>query len=74
MMNLADINQRDYGRLEADVEHLKATVDELRADVRIMRDLMEQGKGGWKLLIAVGGATSIITSFIGWLIHLWLQK
>jgi hypothetical protein len=68
------IDRRDYGRLEADVEHLKATVDRIEDDLRAMRDMMEQGKGGWKVLVMIGGAVSAVSTFVGYFVHGWVGK
>lgn len=71
---IENIDRRDYGRLEADVEHLKTTVDRMENDLRAMRDMMEQGRGSWKTLVAIGGLISAASTFVGWLIHGWLPK
>ena len=68
------IDRRDYGRLEADVEHLKATIDRIEDDLRAMRDMMEQGKGGWKVLVMIGGAVSAASTVLGYFVHGWVGK
>jgi len=68
------IDRRDYGRLEADVEHLKTTVDRMENDLRAMRDMMEQGKGGWKVLVMIGGAVSAASTILGYFAHGWFSK
>jgi hypothetical protein len=74
MDHYESIDRRDYGRLEADVEHLKKSVDSLQDDVRAMRDMMEQARGGWKTLAMIGGLVSAASTFMGWIIHNWVSK
>jgi len=60
------IDLRDYGALEAQVERLVSDVAELTASVQAMRSLMEQSKGGWKMLAILGGMVGTIGGVIGW--------
>ena len=61
-----EIDLRDYGRLEAQVEQLIKDMDTLTTNVQAMRDLMEQSKGGWKMLAILGGFAGTIGGAIGW--------
>lgn len=61
-----EIDLRDYGRLEAKVEQLIKDMDTLTTNVQAMRDLMEQSKGGWKMLAILGGLAGTIGGAIGW--------
>jgi len=61
-----DISPREYGQLEAEVAHLQRTVNIMQEDIRIMRDLMEQSRGGWRMLMLLGGAGATLGSVIGW--------
>jgi hypothetical protein len=63
------INLREYGRLEADVMHLQASMVAMQTDIKVMRDLMEQSKGGWKMLMLLGGAASTFGAVAGWIAH-----
>jgi len=62
------IDPRDYGRLEAQVEQLVEDMKGMKADVQAMRDLMEQGKGGWKTLVWLGGLAAAVGSAITWVL------
>ena len=65
---MSEINPVDYGRLEAQVEQLIKDMDEMKANVQAMRDLMEQSKGGWKVLVFLGGIAGTVGGIIGWFI------
>ncbi len=60
------IDPRDYGQLEEQVKRLIRDVDSLTENVQAMRDLMEQSKGGWKMLAILGGLAGTIGGAIGW--------
>lgn len=56
--------QEDMDKMVEDMEEIK------KALARIDRTLSE-AKGGWKMLMAVGGASGIIGSAITWFISHW---
>lgn len=68
-MSAEQINPREYGQLEADVRHLQASVLAMQTDIKAMRDLLEQSKGGWKMLMLLGGAASTLGAVAGWIAH-----
>jgi hypothetical protein len=58
---MAMIDPRDFGRLEAEVLALQKQVSAMAADMTAVRSLLDQTKGGWRVIIAVAGMTSAIT-------------
>jgi tetrahydromethanopterin S-methyltransferase subunit B len=77
-----DIPPRDFGKLEATVEqlenrlestvkHFESKVGELTTAVQDLTAALNQAKGGWKLLAAMGGlvsfATVVALKFFGFL-------
>lgn len=50
------INERDFGALEADVRALKEEVAALRRELVTLTHLLEQARGGWKVLGWIIGA------------------
>ena len=66
---MRDIDPREYGRLEARVEHLEGMVREMSTDIRAMRDLLEQSKGGWRVMMLVGGAAATMGGAVSWLVQ-----
>ena len=61
-----EIDRRDYGRLEAQVEQLTKDVHSMKATMDTMRDLRQTAVGGWKLLLMLGGAAAAAGAFISW--------
>lgn len=60
------IDPIEYGKLLAQVQHLTSKVDSMEVNVQAMRDLMEQGKGGWKTLVWLGGIAGSAGAIINW--------
>lgn len=56
-----DIPPRDFGKLEATVEQLEARVEKLTHAVVELTAALNQTKGGWKLLAALGTLVSFST-------------
>ncbi len=56
--------QNDMDKMVEDMEEIK------KAIVEIQKTLSE-AKGGWKMLMAVGGAAGIVGSGITWIISHW---
>ena len=62
------IDPRDFGKMESQVAQLVKDMDEMKANVQAMRNLMEQSKGGWRVLVFLGGIAGTIGGVIGWFI------
>lgn len=60
--------QRDIGELKANVAHLADGQDELHADVKAIRTVIDQSTGGVKVMLAaasVGGAVTALLAELG---------
>ena len=62
---MSDIDARDFGKLEAQVEALQSEVHTLSKDVKALLELANKGKGGLWFGMAVASGVS---GFIGFLI------
>lgn len=65
------IDLREYGRLEQQVEQLSADVHSLKLTVEAMNNLMQQSKGGWKTLVMLGGIAGTAGAAITWIAGHW---
>ncbi len=68
---MSDIDPRDFGRLEAEVESLRNEVAGLRADVRELLAIVSQAKGGWRTLVMVGSVAGAIGAFLAKVVQWW---
>lgn len=59
-----DIPPQEFGYLQATVDKLEDRVEKLTAAVEALTATLNQTKGGWKLLVALGSAVSFITVII----------
>jgi hypothetical protein len=60
---MAEIDARDFGRLEAQVESLHGQVTQLSTDVKALLELANQSKGGFWMGMVIASALSGIVSF-----------
>jgi hypothetical protein len=60
---MSDIDARDFGRIEAQVEALQAEVHQLSNDVKALLELANQSKGGFWMGMVIASAMSGILSF-----------
>ena len=64
-----EISLKEYGKLEARVEYLSAQMLMMQEDIRVMRNLLEQGKGGWRTLVWIGGAAASFGVVVSWVLQ-----
>jgi hypothetical protein len=60
---MSDIDARDFGRIEAQVEALQVEVHQLSNDVRALLELANQSKGGFWMGMVIASALSGVVSF-----------
>ena len=59
---MSDIDARDFGKLEAQVESLQAEVHQLGNDVRSLLELANKSKGGfWGGMMVASAAGGVVT-------------
>lgn len=62
---MSDISERDFGRLEAEVQGLKTELDDIKKDVKCLLALANKSKGGfWMGMTIASGVGGIITFFV----------
>jgi len=57
--------ERALGHLEADVDSLKKDMSQMKIDLRNILATLNQAKGGWKLIIAVGAIAGALGALLG---------
>ena len=73
--------ERELATHEAEIKHLQSDMDKLVRDmdeikltlVEVQKTLSE-AKGGWKVLMLLGGAGGLLGSAITQILHHWLGK
>lgn len=62
------IDRREYGRMEAQVEQLTKDVHALKEAVENMRDIMQQARGGWMLMLMLSGLAGTVGAAMAWVV------
>lgn len=62
---MSEISERDFGRLEAEVQSLKDELDGIKADVKELLALANKSKGGFWMGMTIASAVGgVITFFV----------
>jgi hypothetical protein len=62
---MSEISERDFGRLEAEVQGLKSELDDIKADVKSLLALANKSKGGFWMGMTIASAIGgFVTFFI----------
>lgn len=63
--------QRDLGRHDAQIENLEKDILDMRKDLTKLMEkidnmnlILEQAKGGWKVLMMVGGMSAVLGGIV----------
>ena len=63
-LQMAEIDARDFGRLEAQVETLQGQVTQLSTDVKALLELANKGKGGFWVGMTIASFMGGVITFI----------
>jgi DNA anti-recombination protein RmuC len=61
---MSDVDARDFGRLEAQVEALQGQVTQLSADVKSLLELANKGKGGFWMGMTIASFMGGVITFV----------
>ena len=61
---MSDIDARDFGKLEAQVESLQEQVSQLSADVKALLELANKGKGGFWMGMTIASFMGGVITFV----------
>lgn len=62
---MSEISERDFGRLEAEVQALKSELDDIKNDVKELLALANKSKGGfWMGMTIASILGGVITFFV----------
>jgi len=61
---MAEIDARDFGRLEAQVDSLQLQVSQLSTDVKALLELANKGKGGFWMGMTIASFMGGVITFI----------
>ena len=61
---MSDIDARDFGKLEAQVESLQEQVSQLSTDVKSLLELANKGKGGFWMGMTIASFMGGVITFV----------
>ena len=61
---MAEIDARDFGRLEAQVDSLQVQVSQLSTDVKSLLELANKGKGGFWMGMTIASFMGGVITFV----------
>ena len=69
---------REIATHGAEIKHIQDDLDQIAAEMKEVRKALSQinttlseAKGGWKVLMLIGGAGGTVGAFITWVISNW---
>lgn len=60
---MSEISERDFGRLEAEVQALKEELDGIKSDVKELLALANKSKGGFWMGMTIASAVGGVITF-----------
>ena len=61
----------DIQHLQNDMDKMVKDMEEIKKAIVEIQKTLSEAKGGWKMLLAVGGAAGLVGSGVTWLIGHW---
>ena len=61
---MSDIDPREFGKLEAQVEALQSEVHAMRSDIRQLLEMANKSKGGFWVGMSIASALGGVVTFI----------
>lgn len=61
----------DIAHLQSDVDKMAADIDEIKKMLTSINATLAEAKGGWKMLLAVGGIAGVLGGFIVHIVNWW---
>jgi prefoldin subunit 5 len=60
--------------LQEDMDKMVQEMTEIKTTLQNIEKTLSEAKGGWKTLMAIGGAVSLVTGILGVVIGYWSHK
>ena len=64
----------DIQHLQEDMDKMVKEMQEIKLAIQSINKTLSEAKGGWKALMAVGGAVSVLTGVVGLIVGYWSGK
>jgi len=55
--------------LQSDMDKMVKDVEEIKNSIQIIQKTLSEAHGGWRMLLYIGGAASIIGGCVAWIVE-----
>lgn len=63
------VDPKEFGELTAQVEQLAKEMEEVRHELTAIKITLAEARGGWKVLMLLGGAVAGLASAVTWAVQ-----
>jgi prefoldin subunit 5 len=64
----------DIQHLQEDMDKMVREMQEIKLAIQAINKTLSEAKGGWKILMAIGGFVSVLTGVAGFIAGYWGNK
>lgn len=68
------VHETEIKHLQADMDRLVQDMDDIKKTLNNINATLAEARGGWKVLMMLGGAGGVLGSTITYFIQQWMSK
>jgi len=68
------VHETEIKHLQADMDRLVADMESIKTTLNSINNTLAEAKGGWKVLMMLGGAGGVLGSAVTYFIQQWVGK
>ena len=68
------VHETEIKHLQADMDKLVADMDDIKNTLNNINTTLAEARGGWKVLMMLGGAGGVLGSSVTYFVQQWLGK
>jgi prefoldin subunit 5 len=68
------VHETEIKHLQADMDKLVQDMEDIKKTLNNINNTLAEAKGGWRVLMMLGGAGGVLGSAVTYLIHTWIGK
>lgn len=68
------VHETEIKHLQADMDKLVADMDDIKKTLNNINNTLAEAKGGWKVLMMLGGAGGVLGSAVTYFVQNWIGK
>jgi prefoldin subunit 5 len=68
------VHETEIKHLQADMDKLVQDMDDIKKTLASINNTLAEAKGGWKILMMLGGAGGVLGSAVTYVLQNWIGK